>query len=192
MSVWLTAAQWIAPAATMIAAMMTAANLGARTTGWGFLVFTLGSVCWALIGASTGQPSLLATNAFLTLVNLVGVWRWLGREAKYQDGARTAADNSKHTPGPSLVAASRLNGLAVTDRAGVPLGRCVEALIDLESAAISYIVVASRNSVGLDEELRGVARDSCNFGANAITFTLDAIAFGRIPLLADRNWPARL
>ncbi len=120
------------------------------------------------------------------------VWRWLEREAKYQDGARTAADNSKHTPGPSLVAASRLNGLAVTDRAGVPLGKCVEALIDLESAAISYIVVASRNSVGLDEELRGVARDSCNFGANAITFTLDAIAFGRIPLLADRNWPARL
>ena len=192
MGVWLTAAQWVGPAATMIAAMMTAANLGARATGWGFAVFTLGSVCWALIGASTGQPSLLATNAFLTLVNLVGVWRWLGRQAKYQDGARTAANDSKHTPGQALVAASRINGLAVTDGAGVPLGSCVEALIALESAAIIYIVVASRNAVGLDEELRGVARDSCCFGADAITLTFDAIAFARIPVLANRNWPTRL
>ena len=192
MGVWLAAAQWIAPAATMIAAMMTASNLGARTTGWGFVIFTLGSLCWSLIGASTGQLSLLATNAFLTLVNLVGVWRWLGRQVKYQDGARTAADDSKHTPGPLLVAASRIIDLAVTDRAGVPLGNCVEALIDLEGAAISYIVVASRNAVGLDEELRGVARDSCCFGADAITLTLDAIAFARIPVLADRIWPARL
>ena len=192
MGALLTAAQWIAPTATMIAAMMTAANLGARTTGWGFVIFTLGSVCWSLIGASNGQLSLLATNAFLTLVNLVGVWRWLGRQVKYQDGAETAADDSEHTPGPPLVAASRINNLAVTDCAGVPLGSCVEALIDLESAAISYIVVASRNAVGLDEELRGVARDSCCFGADAVTLTLDAIAFARIPVLADRNWPARL
>jgi hypothetical protein len=29
-------AGWVAPAATMIAAMMTAANLGARVIGWGF------------------------------------------------------------------------------------------------------------------------------------------------------------
>ena len=113
----------------MIAAMMTAANFGARTTGWGFVVFTLGSVCRALIGASAGQSRLLATNAFLTLVNLVGIWRWLGREVKYQDGAKTAADDSKHTSGPSLAATSRINGLAVTDRAGVLLGGCVEALI---------------------------------------------------------------
>lgn len=188
----LTAAQWIAPAATMIAAMMTAANHGARTTGWGFVVFTLGSACWALIGASTGQPSLLATNAFLMLVNLVGVWRWLGRQATYQDSARTAADDSKTTPGPSLVAASRINGLAVTDRAGVPLGSCVEALIDRESAAIGYIVVASRNAIGLGEELRSVTRASCCFGAEVITLTLNATAFARIPVLAEHSWPARL
>jgi len=52
--------------------------------------------------------------------------------------------------------------------------------------------VASRNAVGLDEELRGVARDSCCFGADAITLKLDAIAFAQIPALADLNWPARL
>jgi hypothetical protein len=82
---------------------MTAANIGARTTGWGFVVFTLGSVCWALIGASTDQPTLLATNVFLTVVNLVGVWRWLGRQAKYQDGAKTAADDSSIRRGLRLL-----------------------------------------------------------------------------------------
>lgn len=35
-------AAWVAPVATMIAAVMTAANLGARVTGWGFVVFVIG------------------------------------------------------------------------------------------------------------------------------------------------------
>lgn len=66
-------AGWIAPVATMIAAMMTAANLGARITGWGFVVFTLGAISWTAVGVSTGQGNLVATNVFLTLVNAVGV-----------------------------------------------------------------------------------------------------------------------
>ena len=48
-----TLATWLAPAATMVAAMMTAANPGARVTGWGFVVFTVGSICWSFIGIST-------------------------------------------------------------------------------------------------------------------------------------------
>ncbi|WP_366499360.1 hypothetical protein [Sphingopyxis sp.] len=59
--------------------MMTASNLGARITGWGFAVFTIGSICWSLVGFWSGQTHLVATNVFLTLVNLVGIWRWLGR-----------------------------------------------------------------------------------------------------------------
>ena len=47
------AAGWIAPAATMIAAMMTASNLGARVTGWGFAVFLLGSICWAIVALAS-------------------------------------------------------------------------------------------------------------------------------------------
>src|SRR6188768_57692 len=66
-------ASWVAPAATMIAAIMTAANLGARVTGWGFVVFSVGSVAWTLVGLGSGQTNLVATNIFLTLVNLVGI-----------------------------------------------------------------------------------------------------------------------
>lgn len=188
----LVAAQWIAPAATMIAAMMTAANLGARTTGWGFVVFTAGSICWAAIGATTGQSNLLATNAFLTLVNLVGIWRWLGRQAKYQDGARTAAAQSEEGEGASLVPATGIWGLPVTDAAGDAVGTCVEALIDRRHGQIDYIVVASRNAIGLDEALRGVARNRCRFGADTIALTIDRDSFAQLPVIADRNWPARL
>lgn len=186
------AAQWIAPLATMIAAMMTAANLGARVTGWGFAVFTLGSICWSLIGATSGQTNLLATNGFLTIVNLVGIWRWLGRQAKYEDGARSATSASAQEEGPSLIAASALCGLDVSDRDGMPLGRCVEALIDGDDGRVAYIVVASTNGVGLDETLRGVARTSCRFDRDAITLMLGSQAFNRLPPLADRQWPSRL
>lgn len=192
MEMLVSAAQWIAPAATMIAAMMTAANLGARVTGWGFIVFTLGSLCWAAIGISTGQTNLLATNAFLTLVNLVGIWRWLGRQAKYQDGAKTAAAQSQQGNTPSVIAASSLGGLPVKDAAGEAIGECVEALVDCRTGQIGYVVVATRNAVGLDEQLRGVARATCHIGADAIELTIDADKFSQLPVLADRNWPARL
>ncbi|CAM4265000.1 PRC-barrel [Novosphingobium lubricantis] len=83
-------AGWIASIATMIAAMMTAANLGAKVTGSGFLVFTIGSICWSLVGLSTGQTNLLATNGFLTVVNMVGAWRWLGEQRRYEEGGKSA------------------------------------------------------------------------------------------------------
>ena len=51
-------AEWVAPIATMIAALMTAANLGPRVTGWGFVVFTVGAIAWAAIGLATGQSNL--------------------------------------------------------------------------------------------------------------------------------------
>lgn len=183
---------WIAPAATMIAAMMTAANLGARTTGWGFVVFTIGSICWAAIGATTGQTNLLATNGFLSLVNIVGIWRWLGRQAQYQDGAASAASESEKRVGPALTPASTLCGLRVTDCHGVSVGRCVQALIDRATARIDYIVVATDNLVGLVEQLRGVARSSCRFDNDAIALTLDSAAFCDLPTLDDRQWPAQL
>jgi len=42
---------WVATVATIIAASMTAANLGTRITGYGFVVFTIGALCWIAVGA---------------------------------------------------------------------------------------------------------------------------------------------
>src|SRR5947209_12411375 len=86
---------WIATIATIIAASMTAANLGARITGYGFCVFLVGSLAWLATGLLTGQSALTWTNVVLTVLNVFGIWRWLGRQAKVEEGARAAAEASE-------------------------------------------------------------------------------------------------
>lgn len=91
-------ANWVAPIATTIAAVMVAANLGARLTGFGFIVFCVGSIGWMIVGFGTGQMNLVWQNALLLVVNLVGVWRWLGLRAGYEKGAAVAtrASTGRH------------------------------------------------------------------------------------------------
>ena len=50
-------ASWVATVATIIAALMTASNLGPRITGYGFIVFTVGSIAWLALGIVTGQAN---------------------------------------------------------------------------------------------------------------------------------------
>ena len=182
-------AEWVAPAATMIAAMMTAANLGARLTGWGFVVFTVGSICWCIIGASSGQTNLLLSNGFLTVVNLVGIWRWLGRQRVYEGGAEAAKQRSRRASTPTLFTATGIAGMPVIDQAGETLGKAVEALVECDSGRVSYVVVSTGGIGGIAEELRAVAR-------NAIAFECDKLrlAFGRAELCAlaplqGLDWP---
>lgn len=89
------AAGLFAAAATTIAAIMVAANLGPRITGLGFIVFAVGSLGWIAVGALTGQPSLLWQNVALLMINLAGVWRWLGVRARYDKGAAAAAEGAE-------------------------------------------------------------------------------------------------
>lgn len=183
-------ASWIAPAATMLAAMMTAANLGARITGWGFVVFTIGSLSWSLIGASSGQSNLLATNAFLTLVNLVGIWRWLGRQRGYEDGGKSAEDASRRVPAvPDLLTATSIAGMSVERADGTTIGRAVEALFECGSACISYVVVA-RPAGGVSEELRAVPREQLSFACDRLVLKMAHDTFSALPVLADGDWPA--
>lgn len=88
------AANWIAPTATTLAAVIVAANLGARITGYGFIVFAIGSIGWMAVAWFTDQPNLLWQNAALFLVNLVGIWRWLGLRARYDKAAQAATKAS--------------------------------------------------------------------------------------------------
>ena len=173
----------------MIAAMMTAANLGARVTGWGFVVFTIGSLCWAAIGMASGQTNLLATNLFLTIVNLVGIWRWLGRQRAYEDGGISAETASQAAPGvPSLFAATGIAGVPVEHPDGTPIGKAVEALIECGSGRVSYVVVASRKPGALAETLRAVPRDAVRFSSDLFVVTLAPAAFEMLPPL-ESEWP---
>lgn len=173
----------------MIAAMMTAANLGARLTGWGFAVFTIGSIGWSIVGISSGQTNLVATNGFLTLVNAVGVWRWLGRQRAYEDGGESAKAASRRSSTPTLFTATGLGGMPVLDSAGARVGRTVESLLACDTGEVSYVVVAAGGLGGIDETLRAVGRDDLRFEPDHIRLLITASEFEALEVLAEGDWP---
>jgi hypothetical protein len=183
-------AGWVAPAATMVAAMMTAANLAARVTGWGFVVFTVGSVGWLIVGLGSGQTNLIATNAFLTLVNAIGIWRWLGRQVAYEDGGNSATKASRRTSDPALFTGTGIAGMDVRDRDDQPLGKAVEALIECGSGTVSYVVVATSDAGGIKECLRAVPREQIAFSGEALTLSLSAASYEDLAVLEAGDWPA--
>ncbi|RZI77004.1 MAG: PRC-barrel domain containing protein [Pseudomonas sp.] len=174
----------------MIAAMMTAVNLGARVTGWGFVVFTIGSIAWSVVGLSSGQTNLLATNGFLTLVNLIGVWRWLGKQRAYEDGGKSATEASRRSAYPTLFTATGIAGMPVVDAGGETVGKAVEALVTCESGNVSYVVVASSGLGGIGEELRAVNRAQIDFACDRLNLRHPRAWFESLPPLAEGDWPA--
>jgi len=185
-------AEWIAPAATIIAAVMTAANLGARVTGWGFVVFTIGSIAWSFIGITTGQQPLVLTNVFLTLVNGIGVWRWLGRQAKFEDGSKRAEARSAASEVPALFSAAGLCGQPLTGADGEKLGEVVDAMMECDGCRIAYVVVAQGQKTGLADILRGVDPHDLMFNRSEIASNYSALKFASLPELEKDNWPASL
>ncbi|MEJ5976661.1 PRC-barrel domain-containing protein [Novosphingobium sp. PS1R-30] len=174
----------------MIAAMMTAANLGARVTGWGFVVFTIGSIAWSVIGLTSGQTNLLASNGFLTIVNLIGIWRWLGKQRAYEDGGKSATEASRRSAFPTLFTATGIAGMPVVLGDGEALGKAIEALVTCESGSVSYIVIASNGIGGLGEELRAVDRAEIDFACDRLKLKRSRAWFESLPPLAEGDWPA--
>ena len=182
-------ASWIAPIATTIAACMTAANLGTRVTGWGFVVFTIGSLAWTGYGATTGQPNLVWQNLFLTAVNLVGVWRWLGRRARLDEGARTAAEASERQQAPTLFPVSALTGTPLLSRTGETVGATVDAMARCRDGHIEYLVVGTGGVGGLGETLHALPWSSVSVEPDRI---MTETRIDRLEPLDPSRWPARL
>lgn len=180
------AAGWIAPAATMIAAMMTAANLGARLTGWGFVVFTVGSIGWTMIGVSSGQTNLVASNGFLTVVNLVGIWRWLGREVRYRDNAARIAESSAAAPGPTLTPAGQLIGTKVLAPDGAPVAQVIDAMVGCGDGRVRGLLVSHGGMAGVGERIAVLPQNCFKILDGGVRSTLDAQGIAALPD-ADRE-----
>ena len=184
-------AGWVAPAATMIAAMMTAANLGARFTGWGFVVFLVGSIGWVIVAATSGQTNLLLTNGFLAIVNLVGIWRWLGRQARFEAGGREAAVTSEARPVAPLLPIGSLADRTVESESGAALGHVVDAMLDEGAGRIAYLVVRTGGVGGVGETLHGLGWEevtACRAGR--LVTAIDASTLAARPALKADAWPA--
>ena len=168
-------AGWVAPAATMIAAMMTAANLGARVTGWGFVVFTVGSIAWTIVGVSTGQTNLITANGFLTIVNLVGIWRWLGREAKYQDKTQAVASASAARPEPTLAPAASLVGSPVKTAEGETVATVVDTMISCDDGRVHALLVRHGGTVGgLGERIVKLSQDRFSLNSRGVETSFES------------------
>ena len=143
---------WVATAATIGGALLTASNLGARITGTGFIVFLFGSLSWIGASLTSGQEALLWTNIVLTFLNLFGIWRWLGRQAKVEEGGKAAAEASEHTPGEALFPVSLLSR-ATLAVGGSEAGSCVDAMAGEKSGQIAYVIVTEGGVAGVGERL---------------------------------------
>jgi len=81
--------RWTASISGMIAAAMIAAHLGARVTGWAFVLFCGSSVVWIAASLLDGNDPLAVQNVVLLGINLFGVYRYLWRKPKEQAATAT-------------------------------------------------------------------------------------------------------
>jgi hypothetical protein len=184
-------ATWVAPVATTIAALMTASNLGSRITGYGFVVFTIGSLAWLALGITTGQANLLWQNIILTALNLFGIWRWLGRQARIEDGGNQAQQESADLPGETLFPASLFTKAKVEGAGGTELGTAVEAMLGCGSGRPAYVVVAEGGVAGVGETLRRVEWKAARVEGDRLVTTLSTEGFAKAPELTKDQWPGR-
>jgi hypothetical protein len=181
---------WVATAATVIAASITASNLGTRITGYGFIVFTVGSLAWLGFGLMSGQSALVWTNAVLTVLNLFGIWRWLGRQARIEDGSAAAAAASRATPGEALFPVSLLAHAKVRSES-TSLGACVDAMAGCSSGRIAYVTVSEGGIAGAGETLRRLPWDGLRVEDDEVVTRLDPAQFCKLEPVPKDQWPAR-
>ena len=182
---------WVATVATISAALMTASNLGSRITGYGFAVFTVGSIAWLTLGLVTDQPALIYTNIVMTVINLFGVWRWLGRQATIEQGARSAAEASERSPGETLFPVSILANAPVRCADGSDLGTCVDAMAGCRSGRIDYVVVSEGGVAGVGEVLRRLPWSKAVVDRERLSVSLSAARFRELEHVERDRWPGR-
>lgn len=181
---------WFATTATIIAATLTASNLGARITGYGFVIFTVGSVAWLSFAAVTDQPALVWTNGVLTVLNLFGIWRWLGRQAKVEEGSRAASQASEVTPGEALFPISLLTHAPVRSVTSA-LGTCIDAMAGCESGRVAYVVVSEGGIAGVGETLRRLPWSTLHLERDELVTSLGEQQFCTLESFSRDDWPAK-
>jgi hypothetical protein len=156
------------------------------------VVFTIGSVGWCTVAIATGQQNLLLTNIFLTLVNVVGIWRWLGRQARYEDGSRKAAARSQASRVPTLFPVGSLAGSPLFGRDGDTIGTIVESMMRCSDLELAYVVVSEGGVAGVGETLYALDPGEVRLTDDKVYCMLDSEALRARPSLDAEQWPVSL
>lgn len=69
-------AKWLGTATGVAGAVIIAANLG--IVAHGFVLFLISSVLWSAVSWIQREASLLVLQATFTVINVIGIYRWLG------------------------------------------------------------------------------------------------------------------
>lgn len=180
-------AGWVALAATCVAALMTASNLGARVTGWGFVVFTVGAAAWIVVATATDQTQLLYSNVFLGLVDIFGIWRWLGRQARISDTAQAAVIRSQHHDGEALFSVATLDGLPIKMADGEVVGYAVDAIAACLGGQIDYLIIRVGGVGGLGETLHRLPWRAATIANGEVRTDLDKMSIQRLPVATAKK-----
>lgn len=78
--------RWFASISGMIAATIVSLDWGRRDTGWGMVLFCLSALAWITGAALTRDWALGTQNSVLLLIDLLGVYRYLLRDAPQAEG----------------------------------------------------------------------------------------------------------
>jgi hypothetical protein len=97
--------EWSATGTGIIAAIIVSLNLGVTKTGWGFVIFTVSSVCWIIAALMQGEMALTVQNGVLFVINVIGIYRYLINKGPDKDEKEQAAGSAGGTSTGSLAPA---------------------------------------------------------------------------------------
>jgi hypothetical protein len=171
----------VALAATCVAALMTASNLGVRVTGWGFVVFTIGAAAWVTVGLFTHQAQLLYSNIFLLVVDIFGSWRWLGHRARIADTVGAEEKRSERRRGDKLFSVATLDGMPVSSANDQTVAHVADALAASSGGGIDYLIVRLGGVGGIGESLHRLPWSEVSIVDGTVRTKLGADAIARLP-----------
>ena len=67
--------KWTGTVCGVLGALLLALNIS--DSGWGWVLFFFSSTSWGIAGLKMKEPSLWTLHAVFTVVNLLGIYRWL-------------------------------------------------------------------------------------------------------------------
>ena len=184
-------AGWVALIATCVAALMTASNINARVTGWGFVIFTIGALAWIVVGFATGQTQLLYSNIFLCVVDVFGIWRWLGHRAKIEETSQAEQRLSKQRSGASLFSLAALNDLPILSHGGDVIGHTVDGFAGCDDGRIEYLIVSVGGIGGIGERLHRMPWNEAELVDDQIRTRLNMQTISDLPPAADCSYAER-